>query len=92
MSGLRGSSEIAHEADVAILMNDKVDIVSNRHGAYDLTLLEQYKTKVVFTIEKHRDGPAPVHLEFGKEFADFRFESPGRFVSEHIIGDGLTVE
>jgi replicative DNA helicase len=90
MWGLRGSAALAHEADVAILMNDKFDIVSRNHSAFDTTLLDRYRSSVVFTIEKYRDGPAPVHLEFDKEFADFRFDPDGDFVGEQIIGDGLT--
>lgn len=90
LSGLRGSAAIAHEADIAILMNDKFDIVSRNHSAFDTTLHDRYRSTVVFTIEKYRDGPAPVHVEFRKEFADFCFNPRGEFVGEQIIGDGLT--
>ena len=92
LDGLRGGSGLAHEADVALLMNDKVDAVSRMHGAFDLTLLTRYAAQMLFTIEKNRDGVSPLHLQFDKDFANFRFIPSGSFVSERIVGDGLVDE
>jgi hypothetical protein len=46
----------------------------------------------VFGIEKNRDGPGLVDLEFRKDFANFRFDSHGSFVAEQLVDDVLFEE
>ncbi len=41
----------------------------------------------MFSIEKNRDGPANVHLEFDKEFDDLRFNPAGGFVTQRLTDD-----
>src|SRR5450756_2848957 len=53
---LRGSSALAHEADVALIMNDKFDVVARHHLMYNLVNAETYREWVVFSIEKNRNG------------------------------------
>jgi hypothetical protein len=43
----------------------------------------------VFSIEKNRDGPAQVDMEFRKDFPNYRFEPQGRFVAEQLVDDVL---
>jgi replicative DNA helicase len=89
---LRGSTALAHDADVVITLNEKWSAVSKTHLAYDATRARTYRQWVVFSIEKNRDGPALVDLEFRKDFANFRFESHGSFVAEHLVDDVLFEE
>jgi hypothetical protein len=56
------------------------------------TRARTYRQWVVFSIEKNRDGPALVDLEFRKDFANFRFESHGSFVAEQLVDDVLFEE
>ncbi len=84
---LRGSDALAHECDVAILMNRKVTATSDRHLKFDLTQLDEARKRTVFSIEKNRRGEVDVHLEFEKDFANFRFLSDGRFVTEDLKED-----
>ncbi len=84
---LRGSDALAHECDVAILMNQKVSATSDRHLKFDLTQLDEARRRTVFSIEKNRRGEVDVHLEFVKDFANFRFLPNGGFVTETLEGD-----
>lgn len=84
---MRGSALLAHEADLAIAMNEKSTALSKSHLAYDPHLFERSMHQVVFSIEKNREGPANVHLEFDKEFEDYRFNPAGAFVSQRLTDD-----
>lgn len=84
---LRGSDALAHECDVAILMNHKVTATSDRHLKFDLTQLDAARKRTVFSIEKNRRGEVDLHLEFEKDFANFRFLPEGAFVTESLVGD-----
>jgi replicative DNA helicase len=88
---LRGSTALAYEADVVVLLNEKLSIVSRLHLAYDTTRTHDFREHVVFSIEKNRSGLADVHLEFRKDFANHRFEPNGRWVSERLW-DGSSPE
>lgn len=89
LDGFRGSEAIAHEADVAIVLNSKLRIVSRSHLAFDPTLYGEFAKAVVLTVEKNRRGPAPVDVEFDKDFARFRFVPKGRYVAERLVDDIL---
>lgn len=92
LDGFRGADAIAHEADVAIVLNEKLKIVSRSHLAFDTTLYETFAKYTIVTVEKNRRGRVPVDTEFRKDFARFRFEPQGRFVDEQLIDDILTRE
>ncbi|MFN2614795.1 MAG: DnaB-like helicase C-terminal domain-containing protein [Actinomycetota bacterium] len=89
---LSGSAALVYECDVLILLNDKFNCVSKNHLAYDLTKAQTFRDYTVFTIEKNRGGPAPVDLEFRKEFQYFRFNPRGSVVSEKLIDDRLVTD
>jgi predicted ATP-dependent serine protease len=88
---LRGAAALAHECDVALVLNEKSVAVSKVHLAYDAVRAETFKRKVVFSVEKHRGGATGMDLEFTKDFGSFRFEPDGAFVSETLI-DGVLVD
>lgn len=89
---LRGSSALAYEADVAIILNDKFQILSKVHLAYDTAQAEGARNFVVFSVEKNRGGPALVDLEFRKNFTHYRFGSQGAYVRERLVDERLNVE
>lgn len=89
---LRGSSALAYEADVVIMLNEKVDAVSKVHLAYDSVKADRYRRLVVFSVEKNRNGPAGVDVEFEKDFAHARFVSPGHWVAERLSDDRMVAE
>ena len=51
---LRGSSALAYEADVILLLNSKYDIVAKQHLTYDARSAERFRQVVVVTVEKNR--------------------------------------
>jgi replicative DNA helicase len=53
---LRGSSAIAFESDVDLMMNGKRKAVSRIHLAYDPVRARGYKDWVVMSVEKNRGG------------------------------------
>lgn len=81
---LRGSTALAYEADVALLLNDKYDVVARHHLMYGTTNADEYRSWVVCSIEKNRNGVAGVDLEFQKHFAHGRFDPRGRVVAESL--------
>ncbi len=89
---LRGSTALAHECDVAILLNEKAISVSKAHLAFDPVRAEQFKRWVVFSVEKNRDGAADLNLEFRKDLANFRFDPDGGFVTESLVDHVLYEE
>lgn len=89
-SGLVDAATVAHEADIEILLNDKMTIVSRNHSAFDSVRAESFRSQVVFSVEKNRRGSGGVDLEFSRDFAHRRFHSEGGFVSERLI-DGILV-
>ena len=89
---LRGSSALAHEADVVLALNEKSLAVSKTHLAYDLAAAASFQQYIVLSVEKNREGPAQIDLELRKDFLRYRFEPRGRFVSERLVDDVLYEE
>jgi len=88
---LRGSSALAYECDVALVLNDKHSAVARSHLAYDTVRAETFKQQVVFSVEKNRGGPAMVDLEFRKDFLHYRFDPQGSYMAERAADDRLEV-
>lgn len=53
---LRGSSALAYEADIVLVLNDKFDIVARHHLTYDLGNAGRFRQYAVLTLEKNRFG------------------------------------
>jgi replicative DNA helicase len=88
----RGSTALAYEADAALVLNDKLSVVSKAHLAYDTTRADEFRRRVVCTVEKNRNGAADVDLEFVKDFANYRFDPEGRWVVERLWQEGTIEE
>jgi replicative DNA helicase len=89
---LRGSSALAYEADVVLVLNNKVDIVARHHLMYDLGNTERFREWAILSVEKNRFGRDGVELEYKKRFEQGRFEPEGRTVSEQLIDDRVFLE
>ena len=92
MHHLRGSSALAFEADVIVLLNDKMKAISRVHLAYDAKAESKFRDQVVFSIEKNRGGPNLVDTEFHKDFRHFRFDPEGGMVQERLVSERLDEE
>lgn len=82
---LRGSSALAYESDVVLMLNDKYDVVAKHHLVYHLGNAERFRQWVVVSIEKNRNGIDHLELEFQKRFDQGRFDPEGRVVEEQLI-------
>lgn len=89
---LRGSSALAYEPDVILLMNDKYDVVARHHLVFDVGNAERFRSWAVMTIEKNRSGLDKIDLEFQKHFEQGRFETKGGVVSEQLVDERVFVE
>ncbi len=92
VNDLRGSSALAYEADVVLILNDKYDIVAKHHLVYHLGNAERFRHWVVMSIEKNRNGADHLELEFQKRFEQGRFEPEGRVVEEQLIEERVFQE
>ena len=89
---LRGSSALAYEPDVVLILNDKYDVVARHHLVYDVGNAERFRDWAVLSIEKNRTGLDKVDLEFHKRFDQGRFDTVGQAVREQLIDERIFVE
>ncbi len=89
---LRGSSALAHEADIVLILNNKFDVVARHHLMYNTGNADQYRQWVVMSIEKNRNGVDNLDLEFRKRFEHNKFDTTGGRVQEELVDDRIFVE
>jgi hypothetical protein len=86
---LRGSSALDYECDIAIIMNNKYNILSKDHVAFNPYQSRQYREWVIFTIEKNRAGKAMIDVEFHLQAPYFAFDPHGQMVQQQLIDDKI---
>jgi len=86
---LRGSSALAYEADLVIILSSKENIVSREHLVYDLGAIKRFRRWVVITVEKNRHGMGQVELEVEKDFEHGRFHPHAQVVTERLIEERI---
>jgi replicative DNA helicase len=82
---LLATPEVAYEADIVMVMNDKFDVVDRQHlefNRYSAQLFHQY---VVLSLEKNRMGSDLVDLEIRKQLQFCRFRPGAERVKERLI-------
>jgi replicative DNA helicase len=89
---LEGSTMLAYESDIVLTLADKIDVVSRIHLTYDSLAARRFRDMLVCTVEKNRNGPAPVDLEFTKDLANFRLDRRGAYVPERLVDERVVVE
>jgi replicative DNA helicase len=89
---LRGTSALAYEPDVVLVLNDKFDVVARHHLVFDVGNAERFRSWVVLSIEKNRSGLDKIDLEFRKRFDQSRFEQAGQAVEEQLVDERVFVE
>ena len=88
---LRGSSALAYEADVALMLNSKYRAVAREHLSYNTTNIEKFKEYLICSIEKNRAGPADVHLDFHTDLSRGYIDPVGEPLLERLRDDRLAV-
>ncbi|MEO6512519.1 MAG: DnaB-like helicase C-terminal domain-containing protein [Nocardioides sp.] len=86
---LKGSTALAYEPDVVMIMNTKADIVNRDALVYDINGLERMREWTVVTLEKNRQGSSGLDIEFRKKFLQGRFDVDGAVVSERMVEERL---
>ena len=86
---LRGSSALAYEADLVLILSSKENIVSREHLVYDLGSIKRFRRWAVLTIEKNRHGMGQVELEVQKDFEHGRFHPEAQVVTERLIEERI---
>jgi len=88
---LRGSSALDYESDIAIIMNNKYQILAKDHVAFNPYTAKQYRNWVVWTVEKNRAGRAMTDMEFEIFGQHFAFSPRGQKVQQQLI-DNKVIE
>ncbi len=86
---LRGSSALDYECDIAIIMNNKYQVLAKDHISFNPYAAQQYRNWVVFTIEKNRAGRAMTDMEFQLHAPFFAFDPRGQEVRQQLIDDKI---
>ena len=89
LSHLRGSSALLYEADIAVIMNDKWQIIDRDHIVFNTHKAHQFRDWVICTIEKNRSGRNLVEIEFQKRFEYCCFNPVGGKVSERLYEERI---
>ncbi|MBN1427310.1 MAG: AAA family ATPase [Anaerolineae bacterium] len=84
---LRGSSALDYECDIAMIMNNKFNILSKDHITFNPYQARQYREWVIFTIEKNRAGQAMIDVEFHLHAPYFTFDPHGQMVQQQLVDD-----
>lgn len=92
LADLRGSSALQYEADVAIMLNNKYDVVSREHLISNISQAEQMRGWLVMTLEKNRAGRSAVDMEYAMQPAQFRLVPTGDFVRERLVDEKVILE
>ncbi|PJF43018.1 MAG: hypothetical protein D6749_12670 [Chloroflexota bacterium] len=86
---LRGSSALDYECDIAIIMNNKYQVLAKDHISFNPYAAQQFRNWVVFTIEKNRAGRAMMDMEFQLHAPFFAFDPRGQEVRQQLIDDKI---
>lgn len=89
---MRGSTSLAYEADVVLILSNKADTVARHHLMYGANNGESYKEWSVLTIEKNRSGRTGGEVEFRQHFDCGRFIAEGQFVAEKLVDERIYTE
>ena len=88
----RGTSALAYEPDVVLILNEKYDAVARHHLVYGVGSAERFREWIVLSIEKNRSGTDRVDLEFRKQFAHARFDPEGQLVAEQLTDERINLD
>jgi replicative DNA helicase len=86
---LRGSSALDYESDIAIIMNNKYQILAKDHVSFNPYTAKQYRNWVVWTVEKNRSGRAMMDIEFELQAEHFAFNPRGQKVQQQLIDNKI---
>ncbi|MBC8098501.1 MAG: AAA family ATPase [Armatimonadetes bacterium] len=86
---LRGSSALDYESDIAVIMNNKYQILAKDHATFNPYAAKQFRNWVVWTVEKNRAGRSMQDMEFEIHGQHFAFDPRGQKVQQQLIDDKI---
>ena len=89
---MRGSTALAYEPDLVLILNTKSAVVARHHLMYDGDAGARFRGWSVLTVEKNRHGHDGAELEFKKRFEQGRFEADGNNVTEKLVDERIYTE
>ena len=89
---MRGSTALAYEPDILLMINDKYDVVARHHLVYDTSNADRFHEWIVLSVEKNRLGRDGIDIEFRKRFEQSRFEPDGKRVAERLVDERVFTE
>jgi len=89
---MRGSTALAYEPDILLMLNDKIDTVARHHLVFDAGNLDRFREWLIITVEKNRLGRDEVDLEFRKRFDQARLLTDGGYVAEKLMDERVYTE
>jgi replicative DNA helicase len=89
---MKGSTALAYEADVVLILANKADIVARHHLMYAGDHGAHFKGWSVLTLEKNRSGRTGAEIEFRKDFEHGRFDAAGSLVTEKLVDERVFTE
>lgn len=92
LQDLRGSTALAYEADVALILNDKHKIVARHHLVYGTPEAARFHEYVVCSIEKNRGGRAGADIDLHKAFERGGFDPADGLVAEQLRDERVYVD
>jgi len=90
LENMLASAELAYEADIIMVMNEKFNVVDRHHidyNQYNAQLFHQY---VILSVEKNRMGSDLVELQLRKQLQFCRFKDAAERVTESTITGRLS--
>ena len=85
LENMLASAELAYEADIIMVMNEKFNVVDRHHidyNQYNAQLFHQY---VILSVEKNRMGSDLIELQLRKQLQFCRFRDVAERVTESTI-------
>ncbi|QCX28623.1 helicase DnaB [Nocardioides jishulii] len=89
---MKGSTALAYEADVVLILSNKADIVARHHLLYAANNGANFREYSVLTVDKNRSGRTGAEVEFRKQFTSGRFVPEGSVVSEDLVDERVFVK
>jgi replicative DNA helicase len=89
MHHLRGSSALAYESDVTLILNNKYRIVAKKSITFNSFQAQEFRNWVVCTLEKNRSGLDLIDLEFRAYFGHAAFDPAGNVVAETLVDERI---
>ncbi len=89
---MRGSTALAYEPDLVLILNTKSDIVARHHLMYDGDAAARFRNYAVLTIEKNRSGSRRWRVRVPQAVRAGTLRDNGKVVTEKLVDERVFTE